>query len=221
MIEIESHAAFHAAPRRDSSRGWMVHLLARAGAANRIATHRDGALGRGVDLPVRAVEWSEQKLAAFQTLGIADRGNRHVHLGAGPRERRQAGGHKHRRHILDHRRRGRDLRPHALHNVGQGLGREYGLLAVPGLREPHHHAVADQGILPHPFNARQIADFDLDRFVRRKRSGKRQHERENEHEKMTGGKSGFHKAPRNPECAGWRAVSDAAAAPRPRSRLCP
>ena len=51
----------------------------------------------------------------------------------------------------------------------------------PVLRKPHHHAVADQGILPHPFDARQIADFDRDRlagkdFARKDndRSGKRE-----------------------------------------------
>src|ERR1017187_5812798 len=79
-------------------------------------------------------------------------------------------------------------------------------------------AVADQGIFPHPFDARQIADFDGHRFARKDkdRSAKRK-------QQETGGPSGFHKneAPRNPVNSGWRAVSGAAAAPRPKSRLCP
>jgi hypothetical protein len=114
------------------------------------------------------------KNAAFETLGIADRGDGHIHLRAGPRKRGQARGHKDRRNILYDRRGRRNLRAHALHDVGQGLGSEDGLLAVSGLGEADDHAVADQGIFPHAFDAGEIADFDGHRFAPSQRSGKRE-----------------------------------------------
>ena len=175
----------------------MVHLLGRTRASSGKPAHGDRALGGGIDLPVRAIERSQQEHAAFEAFGIADRGDCNVHLSAGPGEGRQAGGHKHRRHILDDRRRRRNLRAHALHNVGQGLGGKYGLLAVSGLREPNHHAVADQGILPHPFDARQIADFDRDRVAGKDFAGKDNDRSGKRKQQETGGHSGFHRTPKN------------------------
>src|SRR6266403_1583354 len=167
--------SLHPAPCRNSSHGWMVQLLGRARASGGKPSHRDWALGGGIDLSIRAIERRQQKQAAFEALGIADRGDGYVHLRARPRECRQAGGHKHRCDIVDARRRRRNLRAHALHNVGQGLGRECGLLAVPSTGEPNYHAVPNQRIFPYPFDAGEIADFDRDRFGRKERSGKRGH----------------------------------------------
>ncbi|HKM86294.1 MAG TPA: hypothetical protein VJW96_08810 [Terriglobales bacterium] len=117
-VEIKGQTAFHPAPRRNSSRRGVVHLLARTRASSRKTAHRDRTLRGGIDLPVCAVQRRHQEHPTLQTLGVADRGNGHVHLGAGPRERRQTGGHKHRRHILDDRRHRRNLRAQALQDVG-------------------------------------------------------------------------------------------------------
>ncbi len=170
-IEIEGQTTFYPPARRNSSDGWMVHLLARTRTSSGKPSDCNRALGCGVDLPIRAIELREQKEAAFEALGIADRGDGYVHLRAGPRECRQAGSHKYRCDIVDARRRRRNRCAHALHNVGQGLGRERGLLAVSGTRESNHHAIANQRIFPYAFDAGQIADFHRDRFGRRDRSG--------------------------------------------------
>src|SRR4029077_6922983 len=99
-IEIKGQTAFHPASCWNSSHGWMVQLLCSARASSGKPSHCDCALGGGIDLPIRAIERSEQKQAAFEALGIADRGDGYVHLRAGPRECRQAGRHKHRRHVV-------------------------------------------------------------------------------------------------------------------------
>jgi hypothetical protein len=126
---------------------------------------RERPLRSGVDLAIRAIQRSHQKHTALQAPGISNRGNGHIHLGSGPRERWQASGDKYGRHILDDRRRRGNLRSHALHDVGQGLSGEDGLLAVAGLREPHHHAIANQRILAHSFDVREIANLDHNRIA--------------------------------------------------------
>ncbi len=152
----------------------MVHLFARARALRGKPSDCDRPLGLGIDLSIRAVEWRQQEQAAIQALGVANRGNGHVKLRALARERGQIGGDKYGRHILDDCRGGRNLRAHALHDIGEGLSGEYGLLAVAGLGKADHHAIADQGIFPHSFDAGQIPDFDRNLFVRKERDQPRQ-----------------------------------------------
>ena len=52
---------------------------------------------------------------------------------------------------------GRNLHPHALHDVGQGLGGEQGLLPVSRAVQSDHQAVAHQRIVTHAGDGGDVA----------------------------------------------------------------
>jgi len=153
-------------PPRNSSRRRVIHLLRRPAppAAKRRQRSR---LARRHRPARRAIQRSQQQHAAFQAL--ASPIEETVTSTKVPAARtRQAGGHKHAATFLTIAVAGESARP-CVHDVGQGLSREYGLLAVSGLGEPTTMR-SRSGSFPAPFDARQIADLTAAGSLARQRS---------------------------------------------------
>ena len=135
----------------------MVELLAIARTARRISSQREWPLGFGINLAIRPAQRSQEQHSAFEALGVADGGNRNVQRHARPGKRRKRSSYEHSRNIFYDDCIGGNLHAHALHDVGQGLGREQGLLAVSGPVQSDHDAVAHQRIVAHSSDGRDVA----------------------------------------------------------------
>ena len=71
-IKCEGERALDAASGGNTSDGRMIHLFAVAAATGRITSNGDGALCRGINLAIGAIESGQQEKAAFETLGVSD-----------------------------------------------------------------------------------------------------------------------------------------------------
>ena len=120
-------------------------------------------------MSVRAVKGGEQKHAAIEALGVSNRGNRDIQWRPGTGKRRQRGGDENRGDVLDHHRRGGELDSHLLQEIGQGLHRNHGLLAVARAVQAYHHAIPDQQVVAYSLDRAHVtqANFARRRFLAR------------------------------------------------------
>ena len=113
----------------------------------------------------------EKEQSAIETFGVANRGDRDINRRARAGKRRKRGGDKNRCDIFDHHRRGRELNSHLLEEIGQGLNRKHGLLAVAGAVEARNHPVPNQQVVAHTLHRGHVAkaNFTRLRFLARQR----------------------------------------------------
>ena len=129
FVQVDRRVALDDAAIRNARRQWWNSLPCRWAVARRVSAHHQRSLRLGIDLAIGAMQRAHQQHAAFEALGIADRGNRHVELRAGPRKWRQRAVIKTAATFFTSTVRGRDQHAHLLHGVGQRLHGEVGLLA--------------------------------------------------------------------------------------------
>ena len=147
----------------DASDGGVIELLADPSGSGAVSSDDERALGGGVDLSVFSAQRGEQKRSAVEGFGVADGGDDDVHLGSGAGEGGQRGGDEDGGDIFDGDGGGGDLEAHALHEIGEHLGGEDGLLLISGAAQADDEAVAEEGIVTDTLDGGDLADAHLAR----------------------------------------------------------
>src|ERR1700722_8753936 len=87
-LKFQWNSTFHHRSVGNSGRVRMVELFYIAVSRYRISSHDERALGLGIDLAIRAIEWSHQEQTTLKTSCIARRRDRNVQLSTRASKRR-------------------------------------------------------------------------------------------------------------------------------------
>ena len=119
----------------------------------------DRALRHRIDVAVGAEQGGDEEGAALQVLGIAERGDRHVHAGALGAERRQVAGDHDGGDVAGADGGAADVDAHAFqHRLQRLLGEGDVVERIAGAVEADDEAVADQLVLPHALDIGEVLD---------------------------------------------------------------
>src|SRR5579871_1230648 len=130
------------------------------------------------------MECGQQQNAALEALGVTGGGDSDIEGSPWLSEGGKIRGNHYGRDITHLHRRGRNLNSEALQNVGQGLRREDGLLAVSGSTEADDNTVADEWIFADAGDSRDITNKNLAVFVSGSNTSVQRHHQHAKHAKV-------------------------------------
>jgi hypothetical protein len=152
----------------DAGDGDVVLALAAGARLDQEAADRELALGQRPGPLVGALERGPHQHAAGQALGRAERRHHHVDRLPGAGERRQLGGDRDDRDVLGAQLLGADLDVEAAEHLGHRAAHDRRAGVVAGAGQAGHQADADQLVLAHTLDGRQV----LDALGARRRAGR-------------------------------------------------